>query len=110
MKAAPAPAMKSTKAMAAAMKTGSKLSAAGAYASIAEKTGLKPKEVKGAIECLAELGASELKKNGVFKMGAYLNLKLKVKPASPARKGVNPCQKLCGCCLSRNSRISSSDS
>ena len=37
-----------------------------------------------------ELAASELKKNGAFKVGGCLNLKLKKKPARAARKGVNP--------------------
>merc|ERR1711924_224566 len=32
----------------------------------------------------------EIKKNGSFKLGGMLNLKLKKKPATPARKGVNP--------------------
>merc|ERR1712233_150323 len=81
---------KATKAMAVAMKASTKLSATGVYTSVAEKIGLKPKEVKSAIEGIADLGAVELKKNGVFKIGSLLNLKLKVKPATPARKGLNP--------------------
>merc|ERR1712130_515985 len=81
---------KATKAMAAAMKTSTKLSAAGAYVSVAEKVGLKPKEVKSAIEGVCDLAGVELKKNGGFKIGSFLNLKLKVKPATPARKGLNP--------------------
>merc|ERR1711959_247404 len=72
-----------------AMKAGAVLSASGAYSAVAEKMGLKPKEVKGAIEGLATLAAQQLKKNGKFKFGTF-NMKLKVKPASPARKGVNP--------------------
>merc|ERR1719281_2099632 len=31
-----------------------------------------------------------MKKNGNFKLGGVLNMKLKKKPATPARKGVNP--------------------
>jgi len=31
-----------------------------------------------------------LKKSGRFKLGGVLNMKLKKKAASPARKGVNP--------------------
>merc|ERR1712193_348469 len=73
-----------------AAKSGSGLTVAGAYNAVAETLGLKPKEVKAAIEGLYALGAAELKKNGKFKIGNYLNLKLKVKPATPARKGVNP--------------------
>merc|ERR1719389_1442000 len=74
---------------AAAMKSGT-MTATGAYSAVAETTGLKPKDVKGAVEGLLTLAAAELKKAGSFKIGAVLNLKLKSKPATPARKGVNP--------------------
>ena len=37
-----------------------------------------------------QLAATELKKNGKFKLGGVLNTKLKTKPAKAARKGVNP--------------------
>merc|ERR1719395_5775 len=70
--------------------TGGAVSAAGAYSSIAEKTGLKSKDVKGAIEGVIALAAQQLKACGKFKLGGALNLKLKKKPATPARKGVNP--------------------
>ena len=36
------------------------------------------------------VAAEQLKKNGSFKIGGMLNLTLKEKPATPARKGVNP--------------------
>ncbi len=36
------------------------------------------------------MAATELKKNGKFKLGGVLNMKLKKKPAKAARKGVNP--------------------
>ena len=36
------------------------------------------------------LAATELKKNGKFKLGDLLNMKLKKKPAKAAREGVNP--------------------
>merc|ERR1719354_714846 len=71
-------------------KSGAGLSAAGAYSAVAETLGLKPKEVKAAIEGIYAVAAAELKKSGKVKIGAYLNLKLKVKPATPARKGFNP--------------------
>merc|ERR1711903_293231 len=77
-----AKAMKATKTSA--------LTAAGAYSSVAESTGLKPKDVKGAVEGLLGLAADQIKKNGSFKVAGMLNLKLKRKPATPARKGVNP--------------------
>merc|ERR1711937_40963 len=66
------------------------MTASGAYSSIAENMGLKPKDVKAAVEGLMGLAAAQVKKNGSFKIAAMLNLKLKVKPAKPARKGVNP--------------------
>merc|ERR1719181_513642 len=81
-------AMKAMKAMKTA--TGGAVSAAGAYASIAEKTGLKPKDVKAAIEGVIAVAAEQLKACGKFKLGGALNLKLKKKPARAAKKGVNP--------------------
>merc|ERR1711959_461274 len=66
------------------------LTAAGAYSSVDETMGLKPKDVKAAVEGLLGLAAVQIKKNGSFKVAGMLNLKLKVKPATPARKGVNP--------------------
>ena len=39
------------------------------------------------------VASSELKKNGAFKFAGMLNMKLKTKPATPARKAVNPCTK-----------------
>merc|ERR1712226_1150273 len=73
-----------------AMKAGSAMTASGAYSSVAESAGLKPKDVKTAVEGLLGVAADQLKKNGYFKFGGALNLKLKKKPATPARKGVNP--------------------
>merc|ERR1712182_42728 len=70
-------------------KTGA-MTAAGAYSAVAESMGLKPKDVKAAVEGLLGLAAAQVKKNGSFKVAGALNLKLKVKPAAPARKGVNP--------------------
>merc|ERR1719392_525821 len=69
---------------------GSGLSATGAYSSVAESCGLKSKDVKAAVEGLMELAAAQCKKNGSFKVAGMLNLKLKKRPARPARKGVNP--------------------
>merc|ERR1712094_81193 len=39
---------------------------------------------------IVAVAAGELKKNGAFKLAGALNLKPKKKPATPARKGVNP--------------------
>merc|ERR1739845_135458 len=73
-----------------AMKAKAGLAATGAFAAVAESTELKPKQVKTVITSYVELAASELKKNGSFKFGGVLNMKLKKKPAKPARKGINP--------------------
>jgi len=83
-----APAMKAKAMKAAAGASG--LTASQAFAKIAEATELKPKQVKAVVTSYVELAAAELKKNGKFKLGGVLNMKLKKKAASPARKGVNP--------------------
>merc|ERR1712093_142374 len=72
-----------------AMKAGG-MSVAGAYGAVAESTGLKTGEVKAVVEALLTTAGAQLKSSGSFKIGAFLNLKLKKKPATPARKGVNP--------------------
>merc|ERR1719181_937678 len=74
------------------MKTSSSgaVSISGAYASIAEKTGLKSKDVKAAVAGIIAVAAEQLKSCGSFKLGGALNLKLKKKPATKARKGINP--------------------
>merc|ERR1711924_387410 len=79
-KMAPMKAMKSTGAM----------TQSAAYASVAEKMGLKSKDVKSAVEGIMDVAAAEMKKTGSFKPAGMLKLKLKKKPATPARKGVNP--------------------
>merc|ERR1712072_339202 len=71
-------------------KAGSAMTASGAYSAVAESAGLKPKDVKGAVEGVLTLAAEQMKKSGSFKLAGMLNLKLKRKPATPARKGVNP--------------------
>ena len=81
-----APAMKAMKKAAGA--TG--LTASAAFTKVAESTELKPKAVKAVVTNYMELAATELKKNGKFKLGGVLNMKLKKKPARAARKGLNP--------------------
>merc|ERR1719161_950856 len=77
--------------MKAAMKAAATgLTATAAFAKVAEATELKPKQVKAVITGYLDIAAAELKKNGKFKLGGILNMKLKKKPARPARKGVNP--------------------
>merc|ERR1711862_693183 len=83
-----APAMKAMKAK--AMKAGGAMTVAGGYAKVAEGAELKPGKVKAIIQAYLALGAAELKKNGKFKLAGLINMKLKKKPATPARKGVNP--------------------
>merc|ERR1719213_208322 len=69
---------------------GGAMTATAAYASVAETTGLKSKDVKSAVEGIMGVAAEEMKKNGSFKLAGMLKLKLKKKPATPARKVVNP--------------------
>merc|ERR1711935_1013228 len=66
------------------------LTQSGAFSKVAEGAGLKAKEVKTVITAYVAMAAAELKKNGKFKLGGVLNMKLKKKPARAARKGVNP--------------------
>merc|ERR1712138_152297 len=82
-----APAMKAMKAK--AMKSGV-LTQTQVIASVAETNGLKNKQVKGVVESLFSVACGEIKKNGSFKLAGMLNLKLKKKPATPAKKGINP--------------------
>merc|ERR1712157_73093 len=72
---------------------GGAMTTSAAYSKVAESTELKPKNVKAVLTTYLELAASELKKNGKFKLGGVLNMKLKKKPAVAARKGVNPLTK-----------------
>merc|ERR1711907_626013 len=73
-----------------AMKASGSMTSGAAYSSVAETTGLKSKDVKAVMEGIVQIAAEQLKKNGSFKLAGALNLKLKKKPARPARKGVNP--------------------
>merc|ERR1712098_348201 len=73
-----------------ARKEGAAMTAHGAYSSVAEKTGLKAKDVKSVVEGVVAVAAAQLKACGKFKLAGALNLKLKKKPATAARKGVNP--------------------
>merc|ERR1711976_655033 len=82
--------MKAMKAMKASAKKGSAMTASAVYQSVAETTGLKTKDVKGSMEAIMGIAAEELKKAGSFKLAGMLNMKLKKKQATPARKGVNP--------------------
>src|SRR3954471_24523067 len=51
---------------------------------------LAKKDVKGMMEALAEVGYKELKKNGVFVVPVFDKFVVIKKPATKARKGINP--------------------
>merc|ERR1719506_3007738 len=74
----------------AAMKARSGMSQSSVYQSVAETTGLKTKDVKGVVDAMMGVAAEQVKKSGSFKLGGMLNMKLKNKPATRARKGINP--------------------
>merc|ERR1712070_786121 len=69
---------------------GSGMTATAAYTTAAEKAGLKTSEAKAVVEALMEVAVSEVKKSGSFKLAGMLNMKLKNKPATKAKKGINP--------------------
>merc|ERR1712193_299792 len=73
-----------------AMKKASGMSQSSVYQSVAETTGLKTKDVKGVVDALMGVAAEQVKKSGSFKLAGMLNMKLKNKPATKARKGINP--------------------
>merc|ERR1712139_683959 len=92
-------AMKAMKAMKAlkkamkamkAMKAGGAITQTGVFQSVAETTGLKTKDVKGVIDAYMGVAVEQVKKSGSFKLAGMINMKLKNKPATKARKGVNP--------------------
>merc|ERR1719379_1740099 len=66
------------------------MTATQACSSVATSTGLKAKDVKALVASYMSVAAGQLKKNGSFKFVGALSLKLKKKPATPARKGINP--------------------
>jgi nucleoid DNA-binding protein len=51
---------------------------------------LTRKDVKGIIEAVAAIGQAELKKNGVFVVPGLVRMVVVKKPATKARKGINP--------------------
>ena len=51
---------------------------------------MKPKDVRRAFEGVFTLAAEQVKKTGSFNLRGMLKFKLKVRPATKARKGVNP--------------------
>merc|ERR1712232_1212536 len=84
-------AMKAMKAATTMKAVGPKaMTASAACRTVSETTGVKARDVKGALDAYVSLVATQVKKNGAFKLGGALNLKLKKKAARLARKGVNP--------------------
>jgi DNA-binding protein HU-beta len=57
---------------------------------IAEESELAKKDVKGVLETLATVGYKELKKTGIFLVPGFAKFVVIKKPATKARKGVNP--------------------
>mmetsp|Transcript_9319 Transcript_9319/g.13167 ORF Transcript_9319/g.13167 Transcript_9319/m.13167 type:complete len:118 (-) Transcript_9319:181-534(-) len=83
-------AMKAMKAMKPAAMKGKAMTQTESYSAIAEKSGVSVKETKAVVEAMMEVAAAELKSAGAHKLAGCLNMKLKKKPATKARKGVNP--------------------
>merc|ERR1711904_675255 len=73
-----------------AMKAGGKMTQTGVFQSVAETTGLKTKDVKGVMDAFMGVAVAQVTKTGSFKIAGMLNMKLKNKPATKARKGINP--------------------
>lgn len=57
---------------------------------ISQKNELAKKDVKAVMETLMEIGHKELKKNGVFLLPGFAKFVVIKKPATKARKGINP--------------------
>ena len=57
---------------------------------IAEDTELGKKDVKSVIESMVAVGHKELKKAGVFLVPGFAKFVVIKKPATKARKGINP--------------------
>jgi len=51
---------------------------------------LTRKDVKGILEAVATIGYTELKKNGLFVVPGLVRMVVVKKPATKARKGINP--------------------
>jgi DNA-binding protein HU-beta len=57
---------------------------------IADANEFAKRDVKGVLETLATIGYKELKKSGVFVVPGFAKFVVVKKPATKARKGVNP--------------------
>ena len=59
-------------------------------ATISTQTGLTRKQVAGVFDSLASMIGKSLKRDGVFAIPGLVKLKVAKKPATKARKGINP--------------------
>merc|ERR1711879_745575 len=66
------------------------LTATAVYKSVADEKSLKTKDVKAIVAAYMGLASTEVKKTGSFKLAGMLKMKLKVRPATKSRKGINP--------------------
>jgi len=57
---------------------------------LSDKTELSRKDVKAVLETFASLGHVELKRNQLFVVPGLVRMVVQKKPATKARKGVNP--------------------
>jgi DNA-binding protein HU-beta len=57
---------------------------------IATATEMSKRDVKNVMDSLVDVGHKELKKNGIFLVPGFAKFVVVKKPATKARKGVNP--------------------
>merc|ERR1711877_37595 len=69
-----------------AMKASKALSKGGIADALSAKTGLKRKQCTNILNALADVGATEVKKNGKFTVPALCFIKTRLKPATQAGK------------------------
>ena len=75
----------------AAAKAGKPATKSEVFSFISEQTGLTKKEVGAVFEALAAMIKRELKRGpGVFTVPGLMKIKVVKKPATKARKGINP--------------------
>ena len=60
------------------------------FTSIAEATDLSKKDVANVFECMQSIVGANLKKHGAFTIPGMAKMIVKKKPATKARKGINP--------------------
>ncbi|MCL6556318.1 MAG: HU family DNA-binding protein [Burkholderiales bacterium] len=59
-------------------------------AQMAEEAGITKKQAAAALTALQNMAGKALKKGGVFVIPGFVKAKVVVKPATKARKGINP--------------------